>query len=265
MRNAGSMGAGLAAILCLTPTMALAQDEPEGPPAAIKPVLPQVAGTISAFVPKRWTLERRANGDLNGDGLPDAALVIRSTYPKLILDNPSGFGGPSYNSNPRTIIVLLAQRGGRYRRVGMSNDIIPRVVDTITDDPFVNKKLSIEGGVLKLSTDFFASAGTWSAYTTIFTFRYQKGAVYMIGYDKDYVHRGSGEHIKTSVNFLTGQKRVWTGFIDTEEEKFDERDAEITHKNLGRKPLIRLEDVGDGWQYDPDPLPAPVPDAYPEG
>lgn len=230
----------LALVATTLPTLAQAKDVPE----ALRPVLPQNARNVSGFVPKGWTLEKLVRGDLNGDKRPDVALVIRSTDPRLILQNPDGVGSGTLDSNPRSLIVALAQRDGGFNRVGVSHDIIPRMDDPVLDDPFESQSLEIRGGVLLLSIRFWASAGSWSMSTTSFTFRYRNRGVSLIGYDKDEIDRGSGDQITTSINFNTRRMRNTIGSIESGPVK-------TTWTNIARKRLVRLEDVGNGWKFKP--------------
>ena len=231
----------VAAILALWSVTAQADDDL--PPASI-PNIPAFAISPQAFVPAGWKLEHVTRGDLNNDRLNDIALVIRSDNPKLVIANPNGLGRDTFDSNPRTIIIALAARGEGYRRVGTNHVLIPRIDDPVIDDPFEDQSLGIEKGLLKLTIGYWRSAGGWTMNHTSFTFRYRDGAARLIGYDKDEIDRGSGEETKTSVNYLTGKMSVGVGSIEHDRVK-------TQWIRLGRKPLIRFDDMEHGWEFDP--------------
>lgn len=71
--------------------------------------LPAHAASAADFVPSGWKLEVQANGDLNGDGIPDLALVLHEQADRNIMANPDGPGVNPLDSNPR---LLLAALGG---------------------------------------------------------------------------------------------------------------------------------------------------------
>lgn len=231
-----------AAMLASWPIVSHAADVP---PATV-PDIPEAASTPQAFVPEGWKLEQQARGDINNDKIDDLALVIHSEDPKLIVGNPEGLGRDSFDSNPRSIIVALGRKGGGYSLLGANHLLIPRVDNAVIDDPFDSEPMSIDKGALKISIRFWTSAGSWSMSNTTFTFGYRNNDLWLIGYDKDHIHRGSGEETITSVNLLTGKMSVGVGSIEHDKVK-------TQWVRLGRKPLIRFEDMGDGWDYDPSP------------
>lgn len=231
----------VAAILATWSVMALADDDLPVPPI---PKIPTIALSPQAFVPIGWKLEHIARGDLNNDGLEDIALVIRSDDPKLVIKDPENWGNDTFDSNPRTIIIALAEKGAGYRRVGINHLLIPRIEDPVIDDPFEDQNLTIKKGLLKLTIRLWMSAGGWTTHSTNYTFRYRDGAMRLIGYDKNEVDRGSGEETKTSINYLTGKMSIGVGSIEHDRVK-------TQWTRLGRKPLIRLDDMEHGWEFDP--------------
>lgn len=226
-------------------------DDSDLPPAP-KPHVPGVGKVMQDFVPKGWVLQQSAKGDIDGDGVADLALVIQSTDPELVIQNPDGLGADEFDSNPRTLIIATYMpASGMFRRVGQGDDVIPRIDNPVIDDPFEVDALSIDKGAIKLNIRFWASAGSWSMSSTIFTFRYRADgkrpkAVYLVGLDRDEIHRGSGEENWTSVNFLTGKMNTSKGSIE------EDVAAKEVWKNLGRKSLVRLDELPNGWEFAAD-------------
>lgn len=199
------------------------------------------------FVPKGWKLEKTATGDLNGDKITDVAIVIHSDDPKLIVGKSEGdLGRDTFDSNPRSVIVALGKKGGVYRLIGANHVLIPRVDDSVIDDPFEMQDITIKNGVLTLSIRLWSSAGSWSTSSTAFTFRYRDGGMWLIGYDNDHIHRGSGDQTVTSVNFLTGRMSVGEGSIEHDRVK-------TRWTRIGIQPLTRFDAVPNGWKFDPVP------------
>jgi hypothetical protein len=209
--------------------------------------IPLKSPAAKGFVPGGWYLEKSVEGDLNGDGRTDLALIIRQNDPKLVIDN-DGLGRDQYDGNPRTIVVALKQSGGGYLRIAQNDQIIPVIGSATIDDPIDNAgdgSLIIVKGVLRLRLGFWASAGTWDMFNRTFSFRLKEARLGLIGYDNYYVHRGSGELKTVSINYLTRRKRTENGSIE------DGHVPEVWSK-ISRKPLILFDDIGDGFTFDPD-------------
>lgn len=208
---------------------------------------PLNSDSAEGFVPCGWYLEKSVEGDLNDDGLADLALIIRENDPKLVIDN-EGLGRDQFDSNPRTIVVALNQAKGGYLRIATNAQIIPIISSATMDDPIDgvgSGSLTIEKGVMRLNIGFWASAGSWSMFNRTFAFRMKDQRLNLIGYDENYVHRGSGEMEKVSINYLTQRKKTESGSI--EDEYVPEKWSKIS-----RKPLIRFDHIGDGFDFDPD-------------
>lgn len=228
-------------LLVAAPAAAQWPGDQEIPPVNF-PAVPKTAAAPEGFVPKGWKLEAKAEGDLNGDKLPDAALVLH-------MDDPANRIAPSwdetirYDTNPRMLIVAFAKKDGTYELAATDHKLIPRLENPNQDEPF--DEVKIAGGTLHVKMHLFLSAGGWRMGGSAYTFRWQDGAFRMIGFDRDDVMRNTGDTEEVSINYLTGVKELKTGNIGTSDEK--KRTVKIA-----RKPLIALEDVGDGLYFDPD-------------
>lgn len=216
-------------------------------PAVTYPALPRQAASADGFVPPGWQLESKVEGDLNGDGKPDLAFVLHATDPKNVVANPDGLGVKSLDTNPRILAAAFARNAG-YELVLENHALIPRRTDPVMDDPFDSvaaSGLDVARGTLRLRLGVFASAGSWSMSTIATTFRWQNGRFELIGYDRTDTNRGSGEIEGLSINYLTRRAKRTVGSIESDAEK-------TRWETLARGPLLSLDEVGDGLEFDPD-------------
>lgn len=215
-------------------------------PAVSYPSLSRQAAAAEGFVPPGWTLEAKVEGDLNGDGKADLALVLHATDPKAVVANPEGLGEDPLDTNPRILAVAFAKAGG-YELVLENHALIPRRTDPVLDDPFdgtATGGLEVARGTLRLRLGVFASAGSWGVSNMTWTFRWQNGRFEMIGYDRTNADRGSGETNDISINYLTRRVKRTEGTIQSDAEK-------VRWETLPRRPLLSLDEVGDGLAFDP--------------
>lgn len=211
-------------------------------PAVTYPELPREAAELAGFVPSGWKLETTSGGDLNRDGLADAALVLRMNDPGNLVAtdwDPE----QKYDSNPRMLVVVFARKSAGFELAASDHQLIPRLENQNQDDPF--DEVAIANGTLRVKMHLFMSAGGWQMGGSAFTFRWHDGAFKLIGFDRDSVMRNSGETEQVSINYLTGRKLVKTGNIGSDEQR-------SRTLSIARKPLIDLAEVGDGLMFDPD-------------
>ena len=99
-------------LLLLLSTGALAQwpGDQKIPPVKY-PALPRHSADLGGFVPRQWKLTDKAVGDLNGDGIQDAALVLWMNDPRNRI-HPSFDPKTRYDTNPLMLVVLF---GGKRR------------------------------------------------------------------------------------------------------------------------------------------------------
>lgn len=150
---------------------------------------------IEAFIPKGWEIYSEAKGDLNGDGLADAAISIGLTEDmKEMLDTSEN----NYESPPYIVAVLFAKRGGGFRRFAVNGKLFPKYGDA-------PPSLTIAKGVLITNQNF---RDGWAVDAT-YRFRYNADAskLMLIGFDLEHYSRGNiYEGNKVSENYLTGTR-----------------------------------------------------------
>lgn len=214
----------------------------EGVPAVAYPDLREAAARPQDFVPQGWKLEAEASGDLNGDRVADVALVLHKDDQANRLPIWESDLTNLFDTNPRILLVAFGQRGGGFVRAAAGHRLISRHVQGNMDDPFDG--LEIVKGTLRLKMHVFMNAGGWWMGNYQFAFRWQQGAMRLIGYDRDGVQRNTGETDGVSVNYLTGAKLVKSGNIDGTEK--------VRRHTIKRKKLLTMEQVGDGLEFSDD-------------
>jgi len=220
-------------------------DDPAIPEVSY-PEVPRQAPAAEGFVPAGWRIEQQVSGDLDGDGIADLVLVLRDADAKNILSNEDGLGESPFDSNPRILAVAFGGKpGARYTLALQNRTLIPRRVAPTIDDPLAEGGVSVERGNLRVKLGFFASAGSWRMSSTSYTFCYRDGRFELIGYDDDSTERNSGKTEGISLNYLTGRAKHTTGTIDSDSVK-------VSWETLPRRPLMTLEAVGDGLEFDPE-------------
>ena len=227
---------------------ASAQEPPsQDPPEVSYPAIVGQAIEAKGFVPDGWLLERTRKGDLDGDGRDDLVLVLKMDAATNRIDN-TGFGPDVFDTNPRMLVAALAEDDGSYRRVLADHSLVPRPYSPTLDDFLwedAGGGVEVKDGALRVSLHMWASAGTWFTSTTGFTFRYRDGCFRLVGYDQSSTHRASGEIETVSVNYLT--RRAWREHGSISDEGRPER----LWSRMEKKPLLCLEEVGDGLEFDP--------------
>lgn len=220
---------------------AAAADDPDLPPATY-PKLAAQAATFERFVPAGWRLEQAVTGDLNGDGRPDAVLVLRDNDPKKSIATGRE-SMPRFDTNPRSLAVVFAGDDGGYALALENHTLIARTDDPFQQDPLDPDgiqagEIAIKNGTLRVTLGYFG--GNMGRIT--YTFRFQNGRFEMIGYDRVDVTRNSGVMSDLSINYSTQQMVRKIGHISDDTNK-------TTRRKLPRKPLLTLEQVGDGLAF----------------
>jgi hypothetical protein len=181
-------------------------------------------------------------GDLNGDGRSDAVLVLRDNDPKKFIDTGAA-SRPRFDTNPRILAVVFAGDKGGYGLVLENHTFIARTTDPFQQDPLdpngiQEGDVAIKNGTLRITLGYFG--GNMGRMT--YTFRFQNGPFALIGYDRVDVTRNSGVISDISINYSTQQMVRKIGHISNDTDK-------TTRSKLPRKPLLTLEQIGDGLAF----------------
>lgn len=213
-----------AALLLAAP----AAGQPVELPPVSYPELPVRANDATGFVPAGWEILVRRQGDLNGDGARDLVLLLKMRDPANIVGIPMGHESRRLDTNPHLLLVAFAERGG-YRRAAVNRGLFPRPTVPATGDvPPGEETIRIERGGLVV---WFEHLRGWSSHR----FRWQDGAMRLIGYDDSGVSGGC--MTGTSINYLTGRARLTAGYIDQDRNRTVWR--RLTH--LHRPSLDEIE------------------------
>ena len=193
---------------------------------------PQKAKSINDFIPKGWKILKDENGsnfinkgDLNKDKLEDVAIIIEKNDKKNIKKNES-LGPDELNLNPRILLVLFKEKDGTYTLAAKNdkgfiqiewNEETPTLMDTLSN-------ISIKKNVLKITFNYFMSAGSWWTSTNVYIFRFQNNVFELIGYESNAYMRNTGEEEGTSINFSTNKAKITTGGNIFEEKENNPKD-----------------------------------------
>jgi len=229
----------IALALSLLASKAVALDVPKANYAS----LPAQVAVAEDFVPKGWKLERKEEGDLNGDGRSDVVLVLHQDDPANIVHH-DGLGEDPLDTNPRILAVAFALPEGGYRLVVQNHALIPRHDEPTIEDMLEEGGVSVVRGTLQVNLHFFANAGSWEIGSTTYTFRWQGGRFELIGYDRSTAMRNSGDSEEISINFSTRKLKRTTGNMRDDVEK-------VRWETWASSRRWTLDEVGDGGAFDP--------------
>lgn len=204
------------------------------------PIIPKEGMTIADFVPNKWKVIAKFEGDLNKDKMSDVAFVIENTAKENFVLN-SSFGNDTLNVNPRFLLVLF-KTNSNYVLKGINKKFIPSqhdFVSTCLEDPFMeNGGIEIKNGVLNIDLHYWLSCGSWYVTDISYKFRFQENSFFLIGYDSSSFHRSSGESEATSINFLSKKKEIITGM-----NEFVTSKPKTIWKKIKIEKLLKLEDL----------------------
>ena len=183
--------------------------------------LPTEGKSLADFVPKGWTVEDQAKGDLDGDGVSDiAAILVQSG---------------SEDEMERALVVLLGRGGDRSIRAGASDKLLQcKGCGGIKE----GEAISVKKGVLVI--DQWTGSREFSKTTWRFRYDPQTQRFVLIGKDIDSADAMRGTGKIESFNYLTGQKIIEIYHYD---EKGERKIATSTKKEKVAGKTSFIEDV----------------------
>lgn len=156
-----------------------------------KAKVPATGAKTSDFAPAGWKIETEAKGDLNGDRLPDAAMIVQEAT------------ATDGKSRGRAVIVVTAQSDKTWKKAVVVDEII-QCVDCGGNRGDVG--VEIKNGVISIS-DYSGSSAAYGNQTYRFRFEAATGRFQLVG--ADFVSGRGPEHINNeSNNYLTGVRRT---------------------------------------------------------
>jgi hypothetical protein len=188
------------------------------------PPLVSHAAAPEEFVPAGWRVWQIRKGDLNKDGVSDAALIMRH-----------GDSGDTYR-----LVIVFGNSAGGFDLAADNSELLTVVPDGDSVACPVSEGLKIRHGVFTVQMQ---KEGTGGATRITFTFRYQDNRFVLIGYDYLGSHHGWRE---LSFNMLTGQ------VVETE-GPFSEGPKRVVEKRrtgtFARPKPVVLDKLGHGFDF----------------
>ena len=165
------------------------------------PVIVSGGEGVSDFVPAGWQIiDSVAYGDLNKDGLKDAAFVIQ--FKDTLTEWMYNFETQKYDieeqSTPRILVILFQHKDGWFHLAAQNNDFILRFDEGgAFGEPF--NGLEIKNGALSISF-YGGSRERWGAK---YIFRFQDNDWFLIGATSEVRDANLGDSEYSDYNFST--------------------------------------------------------------
>jgi hypothetical protein len=173
------------------------------------PTINKKGQNISDFIPAGWAILDTAVGDLNGDKVNDAAIILQYKDSVSIIKTVDDILD-SVVTQPRIFIVLFKNANDmNFYLVEQSNSFILNHDDPIMEDPY--QGLKIDKCILQIDFYFFCTMGCWYTTSSSYKFRYKENQFLLIGADLFTIHRTTLDYEDYSYNFLTQKRRLITG------------------------------------------------------
>ena len=202
------------------------------------PVVPAVASSLEALVPKGWKLESKVEGDLNRDQLPDVAATI--TQKAKLPDNPD------FEVTRRLLVLALRQKDGTWQRSAVSDRAVLNSDEGgVWGDPF--EEIRIERGALVIE-HFGGSNWRWGITSR---YRFQDNQWTLIGRtDSSSFTNDPDYHDDADHNFSTGQvvrefKAAEGSDLLTDREKRMSKQPKVSYWQIAA-PLLKTAPNLDG-------------------
>lgn len=166
------------------------------------------AADLKQYIPDGWTITKThdntglVHGDLNKDGIKDAALAIESS---AAISEKRGCGKHIFNekNKPRALLILFGKKDGGYELSARNDDIILRSGEGgVWGDPF--EGLQIERGTLVIK-HYGGSNWRWKK---VHRFRYDSKNWMLIGQTEISHWTVNASVLEHDYNLLTGKIKI---------------------------------------------------------
>jgi len=169
--------------------------------------LPREGKSLRDFLPRGWTVEREASGDLTGDGVEDVAAV-------LIQSEPESVEGGEGDELQRALLVLLGREKGGFAPAAVNDDLLPcRGCGGVKE----GVSIAISKGVIVLQLTIGSREVTGD--TRRFRYDPRTRRFILIGRDIDSLDSVLGTGRLESFNCLTGLRITETYRYDKEDRR----------------------------------------------
>ncbi len=189
--------------------------------------IPAAGKSLNAFLPRGWTVEDHASGDLNGDGVSDISAIL--------IQGKAGGSIREADDNPRALIVLLGHDKGEFTLAG-TNDRLLQCRGCCGVKEGVG--ISIRKGVIIVRQ--MTGSREFSDETWRFRYEPQKQRFVLIGRDIESGDGMLGTGTIVSFNYLTGRKITKNYRYD---KKGENKMVTATKQENGPRKTPFMEDV----------------------
>ena len=170
------------------------------------PVIKSNGQSIVEFIPEGWTVLDSAYGDLNKDGLNDAAIILQLNDSILLVNNTED----TVLTQPRILLLIFKNAANnKFSLIEQSNSFILKHDNSIMDDPY--QSIAIDKGILRIDFHLFYNMGSWYSTSSTYKFRYDRKQFILIGTDLSTIHRATLDYEDYSFNFLTKKRSCIKG------------------------------------------------------
>jgi len=200
--------------------------------------VPLSSQRLRDFVPADWKIEEELTEDLNGDQRPDRILVLIDAR----------VGQEEFAYDERALLVLLAQAGGGWRRIGLGNKLLlcQSCYGLNFQGPAAAPGIGVKKGILVIEQHF---GGSMTQYVT-HRLRYEATTKRMrlIGIDSRSFDRSTGDAVDESTNYLTGKyssSKTHVNINQNEGEEEEEDDLSTVTCLVLKKTYLEETDISD--------------------
>jgi hypothetical protein len=180
----------------------------------VYPSIKSKGQTVADFVPVGWMILDSACGDLNKDGIKDAAVVIQHRDSVSFVNSLKD----TVLTQPRILLILFKNTSGNnFTLIEQSNSFILKHDNAAMDDPY--QQLAVNNGILEVKFHLIYNMGSWYVINATYKFRYQQGQFVLIGANHSSFHRGTHDFEDYSYNFLTKKRAFKKGNDNKETQK----------------------------------------------